>query len=198
MDKVSLNTDLIPNGGVEIISSIMQEIYPRTWEAILVGELSKISSIMQASLLEQNEIIQSIVEEYWKTFLDFTVRGETNLATEYAYKNNELFNNYAKAVNEKVQKLHQDYKNMFASYGLWQNGEQCLADIEKERDKLFQEYNRNPEAQKHRLGIVSTFPNKVKMPVRQKAMPIGEVAVRTAVRATIWTLIRNAIREILR
>jgi hypothetical protein len=57
-----------------------------------------------------------------------------------------------------------------------------LQAVEKERELLFTEYNRNPDA---RLGLAPLYSRNavIRRPQRQS---IGELAVRTAVRATIW------------
>jgi hypothetical protein len=65
------------------------------------------------------------------------------------------------------------------------NAEIFLQAVEGERDLLFQEYKRNPDALKRRLGLAAASQPSL-MSHRNQRQSIGEMAVRTAVRATIW------------
>ena len=69
-----------------------------------------------------------------------------------------------------------------------------LATIEDERSKIADEYKRNPDELKRRLGVpisASSAPPVVSGRSRQS---LGELAVRTAVRATVWETIITIFR----
>ena len=63
--------------------------------------------------------------------------------------------------------------------------------VEAEREKLFREYNANPEALRRRLGTGTS--DRGATPGRSR-MGLGEVAARTAVRATVWDTIGSIFR----
>jgi len=67
-----------------------------------------------------------------------------------------------------------------------------LRAIEEERDLLFNEYRRNPDALKRRLGLGPV--NRSNLVVHHQRQSIGEMAVRTAVRATIWETVISIFR----
>ena len=63
--------------------------------------------------------------------------------------------------------------------------------IEAEREKILDEYERNPDALKARLGLTNQMSASTRSQNRQG---LGELAVRTAVRATVWETIRSMFR----
>jgi hypothetical protein len=64
--------------------------------------------------------------------------------------------------------------------------------VDAEREALLNEYERDPAGLKRRLGI-SLGVDALPVNVSQK-MGLGELAVRTAVRATIWESIWKLFR----
>ena len=58
-----------------------------------------------------------------------------------------------------------------------------LQTVDEEREILFDEYQRDPEALKHRLGL---SPSVAPALVIHHQQTLGEVVARTAVRATVW------------
>ena len=61
--------------------------------------------------------------------------------------------------------------------------------IEEEGKLLFDEHQRDPDASYRRLGLQFTSIPRVQQTNRYQRQGMGEMAVRTAVRATIWELI---------
>lgn len=61
-----------------------------------------------------------------------------------------------------------------------------LAAVEEERDRLFDEYSSSPDALKKRLGVNPAAPVGASHSNRQG---MGEMVVKTAVRASIWASI---------
>lgn len=70
-------------------------------------------------------------------------------------------------------------------------GDVFLAVIDEERELLANEYQRGPDALKARLGL---GPRQAAVVVRGSRQDLGDVAVRTAVRATVWQGIRELFR----
>ena len=65
--------------------------------------------------------------------------------------------------------------------------------VEIERDELFRDYERDPDALKQRLGVPALNAPAVTHSGHQR-MGLGELAVRTAVRATVWEMIISLFR----
>lgn len=63
--------------------------------------------------------------------------------------------------------------------------------IEAEREKILDEYERNPDALKARLGMTNQAPTYTQSNNRQG---LNELVVRTAVRATVWESVRSIFR----
>ncbi len=120
----------------------------------------------------------AFVEDYWKGFLEIVaVRGQ-EAALEYTHRFNDVTQRAADQLGDGRTRY--------------------LAMIEAERERLFEEYNRDPDAQKRRLGVPIPLSGPEPAHRPRQNMPIGQLAVRTAVRATVWTLVRDAIRAIVR
>jgi hypothetical protein len=60
--------------------------------------------------------------------------------------------------------------------------------VEEQRQILFDEYGRNPEALKHRLGLAGP------PAVTYQQQGLGEMVVRTAIRATVWESVFSLFR----
>lgn len=139
---------------------------------------SEFQETVRKELTRARNEIRLFVEEYWKGFLETNALRGPGPALE-------LTNHF----NELVQRN---------AIELGEGGPRSLAMVEAERDRLLQEYDRDPDAQKRRLGVV--IPTQAPAPLQRgrQPMPLGELAVRTAVRATVWTVVRDAIHAILR
>jgi hypothetical protein len=74
-------------------------------------------------------------------------------------------------------------------------GNAFLQMIEEEDAICFEELQRNPEGFHHRLGINLNSNQQPRQPVGNRRQGIGEMAVRTAVRATIWEVIWSLFRR---
>ena len=117
--------------------------------------------------------IRSMVEDHWRSFISVAVS------------------------NPQIgfQSLQDFDERMQATAALMppERAAMYLQSVEEEREILFNEYNRNPDALKRRLGLGPVRqPNRV---VHQhQRQSIGELAVRTAVRATIWETVISLFR----
>ena len=69
-----------------------------------------------------------------------------------------------------------------------------LATIEDERSKIADEYRQNPDALKRRLGVPISAPSAPPVISGRSRQSLGELAVRTAVRATVWETIITIFR----
>jgi hypothetical protein len=117
--------------------------------------------------------IRSMVEEFWRAFISV------------AATNPQIGAQTIENFDERIQAT--------ASLMVSEQAKMFLQAVEEERDLLFNEYRRNPDALKRRLGLGPVRqPNRV---VHQhQRQSIGEMAVRTAVRATIWESVISLFR----
>ena len=117
--------------------------------------------------------IRSMVEDHWRSFISVAVSNP-----QIGFQSLENF-------DERIQAT--------AALMPPERAAMYLQAVEEEREILFNEYNRNPDALKRRLGLGPVRqPNRV---VHQhQRQSIGEMAVRTAVRATIWESVISLFR----
>jgi hypothetical protein len=113
------------------------------------------------------------VEDHWRSFISVAVSNPQLGA--------QSIQNFDERVNSMAALMPPDRAAMY------------LQTVEEEREILFNEYNRNPDALRRRLGLAPLYAPSVVMrqPSRQS---IGEMAVRTAVRATIWESVISLFR----
>jgi hypothetical protein len=71
---------------------------------------------------------------------------------------------------------------------------QFLQAVEEEREIVLTEFKSSPESLKRRLGLTPALRPMVAMP-RYQRQTIGEMAVRTAIQATIWETIVALFRR---
>lgn len=136
---------------------------------------------------EVRKLADDLVDLHWKIFLSAAGRGDEDGAR--------------KAILSFDQSCEENKAKVIrGEYGPDVNPEnfrKMVQYTEEARGRIADEYDRSPTSLKLRLGVpVNTH---VSVPARQSnRMGIGEMAVRTAVRATVWTVVRDAIRAILR
>lgn len=117
--------------------------------------------------------IRSMVEDHWRSFISVAVRNpKIGL---------QSLENFDERIQATAALMPRERAAMY------------LQAVEEEREILFNEYNRDPDALKRRLGL-----GPVKQPNRvvhqHHRQSIGELAVRTAVRATIWETVISLFR----
>jgi len=123
-------------------------------------------------------LARSIAEAHWRDMIDAAFRGNMERATAIPQRLDERF-------LEIMTELPTD------------RGVEFLAAAEEERDKLFEEYRRNPEAPKRRIGAATVeprTPSPYRTPRPSAARNLGDTVVRTAVRATVWETVRAIFR----
>jgi len=104
-----------------------------------------------------------LVEDRWRNFLSL-VHIDQRKAFEAPYS-------FDATINMMTERMPEPDASIFRRI------------IEEERDKLADEYDRNPDALKARLGLINQAPTFMRSPNRQG---LDELVVRTAVRATVW------------
>ncbi|CAN5437334.1 hypothetical protein BH10PSE14_BH10PSE14_25130 [soil metagenome] len=117
--------------------------------------------------------ITVMVEDFWRSFIPVSFAGDQQTAVLI--------------VNRFQQQIDQ-----MAAIMPTGEAESWLSEVEAVRERLFNEYNANPAALKQRLGIPD--PQPVRRGGARQRQGLGELAVRTAVRATVWETIISLFR----
>ena len=114
--------------------------------------------------------IRAMLEDHWRT--KFTVALQNHkLAQEMPYQ-------LTRQINTLAASMAADRAQEFVRV------------VNEERDALLEEHERNHVMFARRLGVDITRPN-----MRSNRQDIGDMAVRTAVRASIWEGIRRLFRR---
>lgn len=157
-------------------------------EGLTLKECAETDPALQRALKTYREVCHGMARDYWTGCLEISATGGAAAAAIYATKFEEV-------VARKAAEIE-------AETGIAGLGAQYLAYVREERERLLQEFERDPAALRRSLGAPPLMPPPPSKPVRtqprNQRMPMGEMAVRTAVRATVWTLVRDAIRSIFR
>jgi uncharacterized Zn finger protein (UPF0148 family) len=111
------------------------------------------------------------VEDHWRNFLTLV-----HIDKRKAF---EALHNFDATINMATEYMPEPDASRFRRI------------IEEEREKLADEYDRNPDALKARLGLINQAPTFIRSHNRQG---LDELIVRTAVRATIWESIWSIFR----
>jgi hypothetical protein len=128
-----------------------------------------------AQLFEENfpdAEIREMVENFWRAFLAI---GSENLSLSV-----EVGHRFETKINEIAAGLGGEYQQLF------------IAAVERHRERLLQEYQADHAAFRHRLGVATL--QETPRPVANGSASLGELAVRTAVRATVWESVRAVFR----
>jgi hypothetical protein len=125
-----------------------------------------------AQLFEENfpdAEIRDMVESFWRAFLAIS-NENPSLSLEVGHR-------FETKINEIAAGLGGEYQALF------------IAAVEQHRERLLQEYQADHAAFRRRLGVAP--PPQLGA---NGGASLGEVAVRTAVRATVWESIRAVFR----
>ena len=112
-----------------------------------------------------------LVEDHWRNFLTL-VRIDERQGLKAVYS-------FEATINMMTENMPEPDASVFRHI------------IETEREKLLDEYNRNPDALKARLGLTNRMSASTRPHNRQS---LEELAVRTVVRATVWDSIWSIFR----
>jgi len=119
--------------------------------------------------------IRSMVEDFWRSFISVAVSNPQISA--------QTIQHFEERIQATASLMAPGKARMF------------LQATEQERDILFNEYNRNPDALKRRLGLAPAPVNRPNLLIhRCRRQSIGEMVVRTAIRATIWETVISLFR----
>jgi hypothetical protein len=126
------------------------------------GALAR-SNPMSQSMDIDRSAIRAMVEDHWRSLL------------AVAQTNPHLGRESILRFDEQIQAT--------AALMQPQEGAVFRQTVDEEREILFNEYQRDPDSLKHRLGLT---PSVAPTLVIHHQQTLGEVVGRTAVRATVW------------
>jgi hypothetical protein len=118
---------------------------------------------MSESINIDRGAIRAMVEDFWRSFL------------AVAKQNPHVGKESIVRFDERIRAT--------AALMQTQQAASFLQTVDEEREILFDEYQRDPEALKQRLGLAPSFAPAL---VIHRQQMLGEVVARTAVRATVW------------
>ena len=133
---------------------------------------------------------QPVATELQRIAVD-KIRNSARLAVEDHWRN---FLTLVHIDKRKAFEAVKDFDatiDMMAEYMSKPDASLLRQTIEVEREKIADEYDRNPNALKARLGLTNQVPTSTRSQNRQG---LEELAVRTAVRATVWESVRSIFR----
>ena len=113
-----------------------------------------------------------MVEDFWRSFLAVG-RNNPTIGQETIFR-------FEERIKSEAALMPNNQAQVF------------LKAVDEEREILFNEYNLDPGALKHRLGLAPDAAPTVVLP--QQRQGFGEMAARTAVRATIWESVFSLFR----
>ena len=157
-------------------------------DGLTLKERAETDPVLQRVLETYRDMCHRLARDYWKGFLEISATNDPASAMALAPA-------YAAKFEETIARKAAEYE---AEAGIPGLGKQYLAYIEEERERLLQEYQRDPAALRRSLGAPPVVQETAPARQDRQRMSMGELAARTAVRATVWTLVRDAIRAILR
>jgi hypothetical protein len=129
--------------------------------------------------------VRQLVEEQFRAvILQGRYNGEHNVPRETAI-----------AMSRDLSRRHQEQIDSIAATIPPEQATLFLQMIEEEHTLFFDEHQRDPDASYRRLGLPLTSTPGVPQIRGYQRQGIGEMAVRTAVRATIWELIFSLFRR---
>ncbi len=133
---------------------------------------------------------QPVATDQQRIALD-KMRNSARLAVEDHWRNFLTLVHIDKRKAIEAQKSFDATMNMLTEHMPEPDASLFRQAIDVEREKILDEYDRNPDALKARLGLRNQVPASTRSQHRQG---LGELAVRTAVRATVWESIRSIFR----
>jgi hypothetical protein len=127
-------------------------------------------------MLMDSAAVTAMVEDFWRSFIPIAFGGDQRTAAL-------IIERFQKQIDDMAKLMSSDDAAMFNQM------------VEEQREILFNEYNANPAKLKARLGIPDGAESGLAPePQRSNRMGLGELAVRTAVRATVWETVISLFR----
>ncbi len=135
---------------------------------------------------EDRALARERVEEFWRELIAFgrqVGRTNPNISRE----------GYALLAAERSRKFT-ERNEALAEQMMPDRGDAFLAMIEEEDNVCFEQHQTDPNAFYRRLSLKLTAETKAPNRGDYQREGLGELAVRTAVRATVWQLVRSLFR----
>jgi hypothetical protein len=129
---------------------------------------------MSESFSIDKAAVRAMVEDFWRSFIA--------VAKNNAKIGGEIIEQFEERIQSTAALMPSEQAKLF------------LDVIDEEREILFNEYKRNPVALKHRLGLLPNATPVASPALVYQRQGLGEIAVRTAVRATIWESVFSLFR----
>lgn len=138
-------------------------------------------------IIVDRAMVRRLVEDFWRSLVLYGRHlGETqpNLSRDEYMRLSQAFSRRSHERNQATAAtMPPEQAQIF------------LQMIDEEDDICFQEHQHNRDAFYHRLGLNLTSDPKPTQTFVYRRQSLGEMAVRTAVRATIWELIWSVFRR---
>lgn len=121
--------------------------------------------------------ITRMVEDFWRSFLPIASTDQQTAAL--------IVERFGNQVDDMAALMSPEHAATFIDM------------VEQERARLFDEYSANPARLKARLGVPDLTGAGPMIRQRQSnRMGLGELAVRTTVRATVWQGVASIFRAL--
>jgi hypothetical protein len=120
-------------------------------------------------------IVRQMVEDHWRAFL---LGGR-----QYPAIGADMVKAFDERIQAHAASMSPDKAGTFVSI------------VDSERNKLFSEYENSPTLLMQRLNIAQTGQPTQTSSRRGNRQGFGELVVRTAVRATVWEIVRSFFRR---
>jgi hypothetical protein len=136
------------------------------------------------------ELIRKLVEAYWR---DVVLRGRRMGAQGASWV--EVMQD-----SRELDRAFREQTEALAARLPPEQGQEFLQMIEEEADRCFKEHQSNHKAFYRRVGLTSrdlragNRNSHIRHSAAYQRQGIGEMAARTAVRATVWQLVRSLFR----
>lgn len=120
-------------------------------------------------------VVRAMVEDFWRTFLALSATG-------------------SQAAEDSKARFDDRLQSMSLLMDIEQR-ELFLKAAEEEKEMIVREYRKNPESLNLRLGINrNSVVQRVYHDSSRPKQGLGEIAVKTAVRASVWNGINSIFR----
>jgi|GEM_PF-3808785 len=153
-------------------------------DGLTLKERAETDPVLQRALENYRMLAQCLARDYDKAFRETLETSGLQAALVWGIK-----------MQEAIEHKAAEYEAEAKIPGL---AEQYLVHYREERERLDKEFPIDPAAMRRGLSLPPQEQRPATPQSDRRRMSMGEMAARTAVRATVWTLVRDAIRAILR
>jgi hypothetical protein len=139
------------------------------------GSNNKENSEFAPEVTVDRAAIRSMVEDHWRGFIPVAAVGNFQATAK-------VIKNFENRVRDTAALMEPNKAQMFSQV------------VEEERELVLNEFKRSPDLLKRRLGLVPTV-QPTPVTTHYQRQTIGEMAVRTAIRDTIWETVIALFRR---